>query len=76
MNKCGACKTTKPSSLFVLNDTTFKTCHSCREYQKQYFKTNTLTPEQIDKRRVASKNSNQKKRLCVREHRQAQLLRT
>lgn len=74
MNKCTACKTTKPSSVFVLNDTTYKTCQSCREYQKQYFKQTILTPEQIDKRRIASKMSNQKKRLCVREQRMAILV--
>lgn len=73
-SKCTACKTMKPSSSFVVDSRTYKTCQSCREYQKQYFKQNTLSQDQVVKRRIASNKSFHKKRLCQREQRKTELL--
>lgn len=74
MNKCSACKTMKPQASFITDNRLYKSCDYCREYQKRYFKDNTLTYDQVIKRRIASNKSFHKKRLCEREQRKVELL--
>lgn len=70
MNKiCGSCKTNKNIECYMSNTKEYKTCQSCRQYQKKVFESIPLTSIQIEQRRLANKRFQENKRTRLRNER-------
>lgn len=74
MNKvCGSCKTNKNIECYMTGLKEYKTCQSCRQYQKKVFESNPLTSIQMEQRRMANKRFQAKKRTQQRNERKSQI---